>query len=171
MIRCSILFTVSDVMRNHRTWFFNSDCSWDSSTLRHSSKWRLLLRLVFNRLHNQPHIVRQAPVHPATDEKQRLNSHLSPDMANYTSVLSGPEGRRRLCFPGCMRQWGAGRPCPQDHLYLFLAKEAGMAQGWWNVCWTDRLWHLALVIFVTNCPPAYGAGHDCHNLVEQISSE
>ncbi len=67
-------------------------------------------------------------------------------------------------------RWGAGRPRPPDHLHLFLAK-AGMARGWWNVCSTDRFWHLALVIFVTKCPPAYGMGQDCHNLAKQSSSE
>lgn len=58
---------------------------------------------------------------------------------------------------------GAERPGPQDPLCLFLAK-AGMALGWCYVCSTDRLWHLALVIFVTKCLPAYVVGHNCHNL-------
>lgn len=57
---------------------------------------------MFNRLHNQPHIVRLGTVHPATDETQRLKSHLSLDMANYTSIHCGPDGRRSLCSSSCM---------------------------------------------------------------------
>lgn len=75
---------------------FKSDLSGDSSKLQHSKEKHFLLRLVFNRLHNQPHIVRQASVYPATDEQQRLNTHLSLDMANYTSIHSGPDGRCSL---------------------------------------------------------------------------
>lgn len=92
-------------------------------------------------------------------------------MANYTSIHCGPDGRHSLRSPA--RTWplrSGEAPRPPDHLRLFLAK-AGMAQGWWNVCSTDRLWHLALVIFVTKCPPAYGMGQDCHNLAKQSSSE
>lgn len=43
--------------------------------------------------------------------------------------------------------------------------------GCWSVCSTDRLWHFALVIFVTKCLPAYGLGQFCHNLARQSPSQ
>ncbi|KAK5859575.1 hypothetical protein PBY51_021125 [Eleginops maclovinus] len=66
-------------------------------------------------------------------------------------------------FAVTAEEQGRPPPLPLHNLHLCLAK-AGMALGWWNFFSTDRLWHLALVIFVTKRPPAHGVGHNCHNL-------
>lgn len=100
---------------------------------------------------------------------KRLNSHPSADTANYTPHSLSPSPT-----------WGEGSwegvfiyshpppPTPLDWPSTAVPGHRRLAQP--GAASPDWPWHLAMAIFVTKAPPAYGVGHNCHNLDPTRSS-
>lgn len=85
-----------------------------------------------------------------------MNSHPSLDTANYAAIHRGPDGKASsvIAGGGPRLSLGPARPGgPVEHLFQTTVGTSHRSS------------------LLQKCPPACGAGHNCHDLAERRSSE